>query len=206
MDMMIYIFIGFGLGIFAQILFHRLSTNAKNKKIIDDVTKQFSEILQNILSNKAIFKSRVNQTVYITTNIKDYGDVDLLYLMDKNDVGIFKDNNCIYTTHVVEGQVIKDILSSIDLKFGKDINNTIEVSGITLSKGEFEKIFSVDIKEIERQQQSHINKIQEEQKSDIEKLIESNSKKLSLDDILDKIGKVGFVSLTDEEKEFLKNQ
>jgi len=201
--MLLTLLAGFLIGWSCNSLYSKFSIHNNNKKILHDTTKQFSEVLENIKSNKALFKSRVNQTVYITTNIKDYGDVELVYLMDKKDIALFKENKCIYTSHIL-GNMISDIITSIRIKFNNEINDTVEVLGIVFSKSDFKRMFKMDPNDIEKHQQA-INKIQEDQKSDIQKIIEKNEKKLSLNDILDKIGEVGYNNLTPDEKEFLKN-
>jgi hypothetical protein len=194
---------GFCLGWASNTLVTNMINTRKNKKIIDDITDRFSEVLQNVRSSKSLFKSRVNQTVYISTPIKDYGSIEVVYLLDKKDIALFKDGKCIYTSHVVDVKIIEDIITSIRIKHNNEINDTVEVLGITLSKSEFGKMFNIDIKDVEKQQKA-IKKAQEDQKSDIQKIIEKNEKKMSLDDILDKIGKVGYNNLTPDEKEFLK--
>lgn len=203
MEIILYILAGFFLGWSCNSFITKMMILQKNKKIIDDVTKQFSEVLQNVRSSKALFKSRVNQTVYISTTTEDYGNIDVLYLMDKKDIALFKDNKCIYTTHITDPKMVSDIITSIRIKFNNEINDTVEVLGITLSKSEFGKMFKIDEKDVDKHHES-IKKFQDDQKSDIQKIIEKNEKKFSLNDVLDKIGKVGYENLTDEEKEFLK--
>lgn len=193
---------GFFIGWASKSLSSKISEQIKSKKIIEDVTKQFSQVLENIRSNKALFKNRVNQTVYISTNIVDYGPVDIVYLMDKKDVALFKGNKCIYTTHTIDTKVVNDIITSIRIKFNNQINDVVEVMGITISKSDFEKSLGISLKDVEKQQQA-FKKMQESQKSEIDKIIENNEKLLSVDDILDKIGKVGYNNLTQQEKEFL---
>lgn len=203
MDIVIWILLGFLIGWYSNSVMANLINYNKNKRIIDDVSKQYSESLQNIRSGKASFKSRVNQTVYILTNIKDYGNIELLYLMDKKDIALIKDGKVIYTSHVVDSKIVSDLITSIRIKFNNEINDTVDVLGITISKSDLGKSFNLDAKDIEKQQKA-IKRLQEDQKSDIQKIIEKNEKKMSLDDILDKIGKVGYNSLTPDEKEFLK--
>lgn len=205
MEILAYISIGFLIGWFSNSIIVNLSNHNKNKKIVDNISKQYLESLQNIRSNKVVFKSRVNQTVYISTIIKDYGNIDIVYLIDRKDVAIFKDNKCIYTSHSIDPQIVSDIITSIRIRFNSEINDVVEVLGITISKSDFGKMFNMDVKDIESQQ-NIIKKFQEDQKSDIQKIIEKNEKKMSMDDILDKIGKVGYDNLSPDEKEFLKNQ
>ncbi len=173
----------------------------KNKKILADASKQYSEVLSNIRSGKCNFKSRINKTVYILTSIEDHGNVDVVYMMDKKDIAIFKENKCIYTS-TSPNETINDIIKSIKIKFGKEINDTVDVLGITFSKNEFERMLSIN-SQISIQ---HLPiKKMDDQKSDIDKIIDDNNSKLSLDNVLDRIGQVGYDNLTKKEKEFLKN-
>jgi hypothetical protein len=200
MNILILLLSVFFIGWFSNILSLRISNYLKSQKIINDSNSKFKQVLDNIKSNKALFKSRVNHTIYISTSIIDYGLIDIVYLIDKKDIALFKNDNCIYTTHVTDKKIIDDIILSIRTKFNSQINDVVQVMGITISKEEFEKSFNVNISDIKKQQKM----IQNEQKSDIEKIIENNNKKLSIDDILDKIGKIGYDNLSPNEKEFLK--
>lgn len=172
----------------------------RNKKVMDNVSKQYLEILENIRCGKCKFKSRINKTVYIRTNIGDHGEVDVVYMMDNKDVAIFKESKCIYASNPHK-ETISDIIKSIRIKFGKEINDTVDVMGITFSKNEFERMLGINS---QVSQNTSMGKVNEDQKSDIDKIIENNNNKLSLDSILDRIGEVGYDKLTDKEKEFLK--
>lgn len=195
LNLLLGIVIGWGLN---TLISRHLALKA-NKKTISDITEKYSNVLNNIKTNKASFKNRINQAVYISTNIKEHGDVELVYLIDKKDVAIFKSEKCIYTSHSIDAKIITDIITSIRMKFMNQINDVVEVAGLLFSKTEFEKKFNINIGDIQKQQK----KFQEEQKSDIQKIIDENSQKLSVDDILDKISKVGYENLTKSEKEFL---
>ena len=173
----------------------------KEKALIDDIKNQFLQLLNNIKSKKSKFKSRVNQTVYISSTLTDYGNIELVYLMNKEDVAIFKDNKCIYTSVGLDSEVKKNLISTINSVYNNDINNVVEVMGFVFSVNEFERTFNVSVKDLQKQQKNIVDM----QKSDVDKIVENNSKKLTLDDILDKISKVGFDNLTDDEKNFLNN-
>lgn len=179
----------------------KISSMKKEKALIDDIKNQFLQLLNNIKSKKSKFKSRVNQTVYISSTLTDYGNIELVYLMNKEDVAIFKDNKCIYTSVGLDSEVKKNLISTINSVYNNDINNVVEVMGFVFSINEFERTFNVSVKDLQKQQKNIVDM----QKSDVDKIVENNSKKLTLDDILDKISKVGFDNLTDDEKNFLNN-
>jgi len=179
----------------------KISSIKKEKALIDDIKNQFSQLLNNIKSKKSKFKSRVNQTVYISSTLTDYGNIELVYLINKDDVVIFKDNKCIYTSVGLDNDLKKNLIDTINSVYNNDINNVVEVMGFVFSVNEFERTFNVSVKDLQKQQKNIIDM----QKSDVDKIVENNSKKLTLDDILDKISKVGFDNLTDDEKNFLNN-
>jgi len=183
-------------GLITYVFLH-LINRSKNKSILEDNKNQFIQILKNIKSGKTKFKSRVNNTIYIETSLNDYGNVGLVYLMDRQDIAIFKDEKCIYTSNLIDSSLVNEITKAIDTKHNKDINDVIEVLGFVFSREDFEKSFNVNIKELK-------NNIKKEE-SDIERIVNKNKKKFDIDEILDKISKVGIENLTEEEKQFLKN-
>ena len=178
-------------------VFLQLVSRSKNKSILEDNKNQFIQILKNIKSGKTKFKSRVNNTIYIETNLNDYGNVGIVYLMDRQDIAIFKDEKCIYTSSLIDSSLVNEITKAIDTKHNKDINDVVELLGFVFSREDFEKSFNVNIKELK-------NNIKKEE-SDIERIVNKNKKKFDIDEILDKISKVGIENLTEEEKQFLKN-
>jgi hypothetical protein len=193
-----YLFIsGLLIGGLITYVILNLISRSKNKSILEDNKNQFIQILKNIKSGKTKFKSRVNNTIYIETNLNDYGNVGIVYLMDKQDVAIFKDEKCIYTSNLIDNDLVNEITKAIELKHNKDINDVIEVLGFVFSREDFEKSFNVNIKEMK-------NNIKKEE-SDIEKIVNKNKKRFDIDEILDKISKVGIENLTEEEKQFLNN-
>lgn len=189
--------IGLIIGCLITYILSNLISRSKNKSILKDNINQFIQILKNIKSDKTKFKSRVNNTIYIETNLSDYGDVGLVCLLDKKDISIFKDEKCIYTSNLINSDLVNEITKEIELKHNKDINDVIEILGFVFSREDFEKSFNVNIKEIK-------NDIKKEE-SDIEKILKKNKKRFDIDEILDKISKVGIQNLTEEEKQFLNN-
>ena len=181
-----------------------IKKNIRNKKIIEDILIQFKEILDNIKKNQAVFISRVNQTVMIDTRLKQHDVVNIVYLMDKKVVCIFKENKCIYTSETIDNDLIDSIIYNIHEKYGNQINDVVEVLGVTISREELES----KLKDFENANPNLDMTIfnKEKEMSDVEKVIEENNEKFDIDSILDKINKVGIEKITKEELDFLKTQ
>ena len=101
-----------------------------DKEISKNIFNLFREVLSNIKTNKTVFVSRVNQTVIFDTKISKYDTVNIVYLMDKQVVCIFKDNNCIYTTdslkdknNNLKADLSQHILTTGDLIAGRPMVN-----------------------------------------------------------------------------------
>jgi hypothetical protein len=181
-----------------------IKKNIRNKKIIEDILIQFKEILENIKKNQAVFISRVNQTVMIDTRLKQHDIVNIVYLMDKKVVCIFKENKCIYTSDTIDNNLRDNIIENIHDKYGNQIDDVVEVLGVTISREELEsklKDFENANPKIDMTMFNNDKEI-----SDVEKIIEENNEKFDIDSILDKINKVGMEKITKEELDFLKEQ
>ena len=72
---------GFIAGILFFIFIDKIAKYLKSKKIIDDSVNQFNEIIKNLKSGTTNFVSRVNDTIFIDTNLKDWKDVNIIYLL-----------------------------------------------------------------------------------------------------------------------------
>jgi len=106
----------------------------RERKIAKHTSVQFKEILSNLKKNRTVFISRVNQTVMIDTKLKDYSTVSLVYLMDKKIVCIFKEEKCVYSSDTIDKELGDAIIKKIHEKYGKEINDVIEVLGVTISR------------------------------------------------------------------------
>lgn len=196
----------FILGIIWGIVIYHLSISIKNKvnnkKLLNDISDKFLEVLNNLKSKKALFISRINNTVVIDMRIKELDVVNLIYLMDKNIVCIFKDNQCLYTTDSINKGLQSDILNELNDKFNKEINDVIDVMGMVISKEEFQN----KIKEISNLAKNNID-IEEllKDKNETETIEDDNELKHDIDEILDKINKHGLKSLNYSEIDFLNN-
>ena len=201
-----FILTGFFIGYLYKVWSDKLSDKVNTLKGIKDKNEQYKRVHKNIINKKSRFKTRVNNTVYIGTKLPDYGRVDIVYLMDKNDIAIFKEDKCIMTSDTVDNDILKDIIISINERHGYRISDVVEILGLIFYRPEFEKTFNVDINEIKERSMRIMNSMRNgEEQSDVDKIINNNKSKLEIDDILDKISRVGMENLTKEEKDFLNN-
>ena len=192
-----YITISLIIGWCLRGIFIKILERIKNEQLKSQSNDTFNEILNNILNGRSSFRTRINNTVYINMTLKDYGDVNIVYLLDKNDIGVLKNTNVVITTTIVDKEIIRKIINAIKEKFNNEINDVIEMLGFVFSKNDFEKTFGIKAEDLKK------GKIKE--KSEIEKIVTENDKKFNIDDILDKINKVGIENLTPEENKFLNN-
>jgi hypothetical protein len=191
----------FSLGLYANGYFQRKKDKYSEKKRIDKIQSKFDEILKNISKGRSNFKTRLNSTVYISSYLQEYGSVDIVYMIDKDDVAIFKDTNCIYTSNNIDRNTISDIVNLINIKHRDEINDVVNFFGIIYTKSELEKAIGVKWEDFQRT----MNRIYEESKdsSVINNNAFSNEINYDIDDILDKISRFGINSLTIEERTFL---
>ena len=193
-------------GILFYTILESLTKYLKSKKIIDDSSNQFKEIIKNLKTGTTNFVSRVNETIFIDTNLKDWKDVSIIYLIDKQIVCIFKDNKCLYTTEIVDETLKNKLISEICEKYKKEIDDVIEIMGTKISKSEFEN--RVNEFKSSSMEDFNFNFDSEEQDSDVDKIVSDNENKFDLDEILDKLAKNDYNRnlLSQEEIDFLDHK
>lgn len=199
LDIFLIILSSIFLGISINRWWVSITTIRSLKKKKEDKNSKFIEILENLKSNptKAEFKRRVNGDIYIQTEISEHNKVDLIYSSDKDDIAIFKNNDCLFTSDDIERKTIDEIIKAITLKFETQINDVVSVLGIIFSREEFERTFGVKFEDLKK-----LNFNQSE--SEIDKIYFDNEVKFDVDEILDRINIVGINNLTKAELEFLR--
>lgn len=196
----------FILGFLYAKIVDKIKAHFKGKKLLKDMIVQFEEILSNIKKGQAVFVSRVNHTVMIDTKLKDYNIVNVVYLMDKSIVCIFKENKCIYTSETIDKTLSENIINNIHEQYGKQIDDVVEVLGVTISREELESKLK-DFESINPDLDlSNLNNLAKKESTEIERIVEENEERFDVDSILDKISKLGMEKITQEELDFLKNQ
>jgi hypothetical protein len=173
----------------------------QNDDILEDRTKQFKEILTKVSTGKSRFKTRVNQTSYISVKLTEHGKVNVVYLMDKKDVAIFKEDKCLYTSDQVDQNLLTDIITAIENRHGWRIEDVVNVLGFVFYREDFEKSFGMKFDDISKS----LGMRQQQSDSEIDNIVNNNETKFDIDEVLDKIGKLGIEMLSEEEREFLDN-
>ena len=197
------VLIGIIIGYFMTKWSITLDNKISKNKLILDKNKQFKQILEKVNTKRSRFKTRINNTVYIGVKLQDYGRVDIVYFLDKNNnkINIFKEDKLIITSDLVDEDLLNKIIISINKTHYHKINDIVEILGLVFYREDFERSFGVNIQELKQRYMSSMS----EEQSDIDKIINNNKYQLDIDDILDRINKVGIENLTKEEKDFLNN-
>ena len=199
---MVHFILGVIWGFVIFYLAYKFSVWKSDKKIASEISSKFKEVLSNLKGNKAVFVSRVNQTVIVDTRLTKLDVVNIVYLMDKQIVCIFKDNNCMYTTDSLDINLKSEILDEINNKFNKEINDVVDVMGMTISREEFQQ----KLEDIQKFAMKNINLDSlVGGENEMDQIVQDNEIKFDVDTILDKISKDGIESISKEEKEFLDN-
>ena len=184
-------------------LFSNLVRKIMDKMVDEESSKKvndvYSNLLSNIYSDRTFFTSRINNTVSLETLIDGEGKVNIMYMMDKKDIAIFKNDKCIYTSDLVKSDLLDDIITAIDIYHKDKIVDTVNMMGLIFSREEFEKKFNIRVEDMKKGMYAPMEVY------DIDKMINEDEIDFDIDYILDRISEVGIENLTPDEKEFLDN-
>ena len=203
---LLILFVGVILGSLLTKWSNKLSEKISHNKLIIDKNNQYKQILEKVNTKRSRFKTRINDAVYIGVKLEDFGKVDVVFFLDKNDVVIFKNEKCIMTSDNVDQEILKKIMDDIYRVHFHRIEDVIQILGLTFSRQDFEKSFGISAQELKQRTEGMMRSMNDmDNSSDIDKIINKNKSKLEINEILDRINEVGIENLTIEEKEFLKN-
>jgi hypothetical protein len=190
--------LGFIFGVrFNQWSFN-INVELEKLKKIKKIKDTFKNLMESIENKTAKFKTRVNNSVILLTKLENLGKVEVIYLLDKKEISIFQDTKCLYNSSEIEKEFAEQICNSIYSSYQGKIEDVIEVMGMTIYREEFEKAVTINMDQLKKQ-------MKEKDQKEISKIVEENHQKFDIDEILDKINKVGIQNLTPEEKNFLDN-
>lgn len=195
MKFLIFFLLTIFIGISIFNLVKSIKYNISLKKIRKDSNKAFRELSDIIPSS--VFNGRLNKVIFIKSFLPEHGTVLISYFVGMRDISIFKDSVCIYTSNNVDDEVLNSLVYSIDIYYGPIIEDTVEVMGFLFHRPHIINVLTQLQKEQTREKGKEIN--------DIDNIIENNNNLFDINEILDKINKVGLSNLTIEEKEFLDN-
>jgi hypothetical protein len=197
-EILIFLF-GVSMGIMFSLVGVYVMSYIKAQKIRQKNNLVFKQILTNLQNGKGKFISRINNTVQIDTKIKSEGKINMVYFIDKNDISIFREGNCIYTSQNIDTDIINSITSMIWSRFSDRISDVVQLYNNIMDRKSFTKLVS--------QAKTEIQVINLDENGNIIDTIDDfkSTEPLTLDGILDRINQVGYDNLTQIEKDFLKN-
>lgn len=191
-------FLGTAFGLFIAFSVILISSQFKLRKSKKEYTAVYKEVRNSIGTQYMRFNNRVNNTVVFKVKTQSYGSFDLILFLDKNEINLLKNNNLIYTsnmfiekTKLVDQNLIDDIIYEIDYEY-PEMNDVIQIQGNLIDSMSFEKMKN-------EHKKIYTNSYKE-------KDLDPKEKTFNLDDILDKINKVGLKGLSSEELQYLKDQ
>lgn len=177
------IILGFILGIY----YKNRQISTEERKFTQQVEDIFSNVLSNVRKGRLKFSKRFNKYVHFKC-----GKYFVVYTIDNCQLSIFQGEICIALSNQIDPKITNEISDFIEHEFSKEINDVVEVDGNLISKNCFP-----NINNSQKWEDSFLNKIEDENNK--------KENKLNLDHILDKISDTGYETLTEIEKEFLKN-
>ena len=83
--------VGIIIGFFSFFWLLRLKNWHELKKLKDDYNSTYLELMELIGTSSFKFMNRYNNNATFRINLKKHGYVDLIFVMDKNDLNIFKE-------------------------------------------------------------------------------------------------------------------
>jgi hypothetical protein len=187
--------LGYVFSSFIRKVMEKIADDESSKKVND----VYSNLLNNVHDDKTIFTSRINNTISLETLLDGEGKVNIMYMMDKKDIAIFKNDNCIYTSNLVKPDLLDEIITAIDIYHKTKIVDTVNMMGLIFSREEFEKKFNIRVEDMKKGMYAPMEVY------DIDKMINEDEIDFDIDYILDRISEVGIENLTPDEKEFLDN-
>jgi len=198
----IFFLIGVSLGGYLQKRLTKRAFKIEQEKAAEEKKNKFIELVSKLKNGKSKFKSRINDMAYISVQLDDLGTIDLIYLIDKDDVAIFQDTKCLYTSDGIDKSIVNEVINVIYKLYGKKINDVVEILGFVFYREEFEKSFNIKVEDLKK---ANLFANLENEVGEIDKIKTNNNKKFNIDEILDKISAFGIASLTIEERLFLDN-
>ena len=196
----VFIWVTF-LAFYAGFMLCNFLTVRNNKKEKDEYINLVNSVFEDILDDiiYSTFSNRINNTV--TLNAYYGGEVvTIMYMIDKKDIAIFKDERCIYTSESVDVSIVNQLVNAIESYHRGKINDVINVMGFVFSREYFETTFKIKTEEMKRGMYGPQQEV-----SEVDKIKTENNTKLDIDEILDRILEVGVDKLSVEESKFLEN-
>jgi hypothetical protein len=194
-------------GIFTSVILSKITSIIRQSFLMIDHKRIFTDVLEQIDTNKSTFTNRVNQHITLDMRLKKFGKVTLFYDMDERMLAISKENTVILLSNQLSEvfpDLVDNICDHIEVRWHKEIDDVVDVNGTLVNREFLENNVRKNLEEKGIQGFSIFVSPETpfDEASPLELDIEEVQK--TIDNILDKIGQTGIDSLTPEEKDFLK--
>lgn len=193
MELWITYFVWFIFGIAVNYFFNYFNLLFKKSRELSEKVEYFKYIIKTFENGVTKFKYRIDNNVFISSSIPFIGKVDILYQIDKWEIFIIKDNKVISSSIGLKRKMIEDLILLINKNYYFELNDNINVGGYKISKSYIDSVLN---------NANMSNTIEQVNKTPENESIQAID--LDIDDILDKISKMGLNSLTPGELMFLK--
>jgi hypothetical protein len=193
MELWITYFVWFIFGIAVNYFFNYFNLLFKKSRALSEKVEYFKYIIKTFENGVTKFKYRIDNNVFISSSIPFIGKVDILYQIDKWEIFIIKDNKVISSSIGLKNKMIEDLILLINKNYYFELNDNINVGGYKISKSYIDSVLN------NANMSNTIEQVNKTPENESMRAID-----LDIDDILDKISKMGLNSLTPGELMFLK--
>lgn len=172
------------------------------KSNLIEIKKVYNELYDNLINNMVTFNNRIDDLIILNTNLANYGKVEIIIYLNKSNIFILQNDVTLFDSKLIDLDLTIKIHQKIINKYNSDINNIIEINGVIYNKTDYDikstEIYNKILSDFNNSN-PYINDIVNESES------KNIKHEYNLNDILDKINKIGYNNLSYYEKEFLKN-
>jgi hypothetical protein len=166
----------------------------------------YKKLYKQIVNGKIEFDSRVNSILSLTSKLGHYGKVNINCDIKTNKIDIIKYNSIIFTSTLVDNELLKKIMNIIKEKYKNEIDDVVDVLGVIIDRKSFSK--ALEKNDMNYEEYKGIMDRFQKMCVDLyskknEKNPKNNKSELNIDQILDKINEIGFNNLSKEELDFL---
>ena len=170
----------FVLGMVTTFWINLIRTTILNKRNQVKLNKPFEDLLDSFQENKLIFERRVNNiiTFILSPEFQNKKEprFSASFTLDKGLISIFKGDDCIAISSSIDRTIVDSLFAEMR-EFSTEYNDITMYGEYVISKNMVDK----------------------------DKTKKNKAKSFNMDDILDKINKIGFDKLSEDEKNFLNN-
>ena len=174
MTYFIIFLIGTAFGFLLLLQFSKWDANQKIKKLKEQHDSVFLEIERLIGTKSLYFLGRYNNNVTFKVITKD-SKMDLVFFLDKKDICLFKKDQCLYSTQLVDKRIVENICSKLEQSFSTEMSDCVKIMGNIIDRKTVLKLLlqryapmSIEMIKAETADQSVVKKVNEDDTIEVE--------------------------------------